>query len=268
MSAPISKALDEVRARIPKEILDDVFVTPNKQWRYKPTSLEEAILIEVIRPRVLVDCGLQSGQEINICLSGLPFIKPDELTYVYTVPKTLTEGRTITSVLAMTYNNPAALSVSALGTYSGQGQTMHLASAAMMAHSPIPMVSNARIRILGENVLAVTDEYTVFTDRYLRCIVSYDDNMSGIPAGAVPYFADLAVLAVKAYIYNKLIIGIDIAKLYGGQDIGRYKDIVESYADADELYRTTLEEKWAKVGNMSDKVFMNRLFRLMIGGNR
>ena len=61
---------------------------------------------------------------------------------------------------------------------------------------------------------------------------------------------------------------MDIRQLMGGQQIGRFKDVIDQYADAEELYQTYMTEKWEKVALMNDQQAYTRLLRVMIGGNR
>jgi len=52
---PITKALDEVTMRIPKQILEKVFIEPSQGWRNVPANnVKELIKQKVIHPRVLV----------------------------------------------------------------------------------------------------------------------------------------------------------------------------------------------------------------------
>lgn len=54
MSSALQKAIAEVGFRIPRPILETVFLKRDLRWRQTPASLETHILNEVIRPRVLV----------------------------------------------------------------------------------------------------------------------------------------------------------------------------------------------------------------------
>ena len=60
----IKKALDELKFRIPREILNQIFTEKNFSYRTTPISVDEQVLSQVIKPRVLVDCNLQLVQKI------------------------------------------------------------------------------------------------------------------------------------------------------------------------------------------------------------
>ena len=81
-------------------------------------------------------------------------------------------------------------------------------------------------------------------------------------------FSELCVYAVQAYIYNEYIIQMDIGELHGGQNLGKFKEIIESYQDADELYRTFLREKMGKIFVMNDTESYTRFLRGVMGGRR
>src|SRR5258708_5967832 len=61
---PITKALAEVKYRIPPEVLHTVFVNRLERWRDTPKSIEDQLLNLVVRPRVMVDCNLVGGTQI------------------------------------------------------------------------------------------------------------------------------------------------------------------------------------------------------------
>ena len=264
----ISKLLDEIHFRIPSQILDTVFTPKNLSWRQTPPSIDDRITALVIRPRVLVDCNLVGGTEAFIDLCGVYFERSDDYTSVYRIPKTLTNGRSINSVLNITFSDPSK--VSSYGVAAGQQNTMMLqvGSSVMDAHGSIPVTSTAKVQLIGENVVMVRDTVILPANIYLRCILANDEQMSHLQLRSYPHFAKLGVLAVKAYCYNSYVIDMDIGELHGGQVIGKFKEILDSYADAEELYETYLTEKWAKVSFMQDSESYSRWLKLLIGGSR
>ena len=52
----------------------------------------------------------------------------------------------------------------------------------------------------------------------------------------VETLAKMVTLATKAWIYNNLIIDIDRAAMECGADVGKIKEIIEEYRDANQLY--------------------------------
>ncbi len=268
MTTAISKALDEVRFRIPRPILEAVFIDRDLRFRQTPTSINEHIMNEVIRPRVMVDCNLVGGVEVMIPLEGIPSVQTNDYTTVYRIPKSETQNRSIISVLNITFNDP--YKVPAYGGVSNfnRSSMLQVGSAVMDAMGSSPMASTARVQLIGENVVMVSDTIRLPPNIYLRCILANDENMSHLQLKSYRHFANLVVFAVKSYIYNEYIIRMDMAELYGGQQLGRFKEIIDGYADSEELYQTYLTEKMGKVLLMNDRPQMERLLKLMIGGNR
>jgi hypothetical protein len=264
----ISKCLDEIKFRIPKPILDTVFAKRNKDWRQTNISIDESIMAEVIRPRVLVDCNLVGGTEALIELAGLRSERTNDYTSVYRIPKDRTQGRSIQSVLNITYSDPTK--VSSYGIAAGQQNTtmMQSGSAVMDAMGTIPVTSTARVQLIGENVVMVRDTVILPANIYLRCVLANDENLSHLQLKSYRDFSNLVVYCVKAFIFNNYIIEMDIGQLHGGQNIGRFKEVVDGYADAEELYQTFLTEKWQKIAMMNDNESYTRLLRTMIGGQR
>ena len=264
----LNKLLSEVHYRIPRQILDAVFIDRNIHWRDTPPSIDDQIMALVIRPRVLVDCDLVGGIEAFINLNGVPFQRSDDYTSVYRIPKKLTNNRSINSVLNITFSDPSK--ISSYGVAAGQQNTMmlQLGSAVMDAHGSIPVTSTAKVQLIGENVVMIRDTVILPANIYLRCILANDEHMSHIQLRSYPQFAELGVLAVKSYIYNEYSIQMDIGQLLGGMAIGKFKEIVDSYADSDELYRVFLNEKWRKIALMSDNESFSRMLKMIVGGSR
>jgi hypothetical protein len=77
----------------------------------------------------------------------------------------------------------------------------------------------------------------------------------------------LVEFAVKAYIYNELIVDIDMGELQGGQQLGIFKQIVEGYADAEQNYQDKLKS-WMAISVMNDTPAFHRYLKLSVGANR
>ena len=264
----LRKALDELKFTIPRTILDTVFVKRHTNYRVSSPSLDEQILNEVIRPRVYIDSNLVGGAEILVSLNGLQGEEVNVVDMVYRIPKKLTNNRSIMSVLNVTYVD--AQSMAAAGNYASCGVSAEQSAAQnyLDAISPLPMISTGRITMIGENVVLIKDSIRIPSNSYLRCIVAHDEAMTHIQPRSYKAFCKLVEYAVKAYIYNEYIIEVDMGELRGGHNLGKFKDIIEEYSDANELYDTYLTEKWQKVSLMNDRESYTRLLKLMIGGSR
>ena len=267
---PITKALDEVMFRIPREILKVVFLEPYQHYRDLPSDIKERVRFMVLQPRVLVDCNLVSGVETRIDLSDVASETVDGgYTTVFQIPKTKTNGRSILSVFDVTYGNLfSAQGGHATYSYGRASPALQLASATMDAQLRTPYVGSARVELIGENVVMVQDSIILPQTLYLRCSLENEENMSNIQARSYLVFSRLVELAVKAFIYNSYIIQLDMGELRSGVQVGRFKDIVEGYSDAEQMYQEHLNEQWAKVAFMNDATSMTRFISLLSGGTR
>lgn len=265
MSA-ISVALSEVKARIPPPILEKVFINRAQHWRATPMSLDDHILNAVIRPRVLVACNLVGGTEVHINLANVPYERVDDITSVYRIPKDKTQGRTIISVLNITYADPARSGGYGTGVASAYSSSTESAAQGMVnALANIPVTSTAYVQLISENTVMVRDTMVVPANSFLRCVLENDEEMSHIQLRSYRAFSNLVTHAVKAYIYNEYIIQLDMGELSGGVSLGMFKEIIVGYADAEANYQDYLSEVWEKTAFMNDRETFTRFLKTMIG---
>lgn len=275
MYSPVNKALFEVRQRIPKEILNRVFGNNSYYNQYNTTSVDDQILSLVIRPRVMVDCNIVGGEEVLIDLSNIPPDLPYQNTYVFRIPKSFTKNKSIVSVLSVNtnYAHPNGMYSSMNTGYLNTGATDINALSALGMHalnsaSPIPVVNFSDISLVAENTIVIKNIPNLSRNLTLRCMVSNDENLSNLQPRTLLNFSDLVVLAVKAFIYNEYIIRLDVGEIHAGQNLGVFKDIIEEYKDANEMYGTYLRETWAKTAVFNDRERYNRFLSIMVGGPR
>ena len=268
---PISKAVSEIKFRIPREILNEIFTEKQYNLRMSPVGIDEQIINKVLRARVLVDCDLVGGTEAIVSLDGLSYDLTDRYMCVYRIPKDRTQGRSITSVLSLSYLSPSvANSINDNGSFKACSvNPMLLAGNAMMnAMGNVTVPSTARVQLIGENTVLVTEHTVASGIGYIRCILANDEYLSHIQMRSIPAFCRLCELAVKAYIYNEYFIRLDQGKVYGGFEIGAFKTTVEKYEDAETMYQEFLTTKWQRVAFMNDTQTHERYLKLLIGGYR
>lgn len=264
----LRKALDDIKFIVPRPILDTVFVKRHSNYRTAALSLDDQILNNVVRPRVFVDSNLVSGSEITVSLTGLSGEEISATEMVYRIPKKLTQNRSIMSVLNITYVD--VNSMAAAGQYASCGVSAEQSNAQALldAVAPLPMISTGRVTLIGENVVLIRDSIRIPSNSYLRCIVAQDEAMSHIQPRSYKAFCKLVEYAVKAFIYNEYIIEVDLGELRGGHNLGKFKDIIEGFSEAEELYDTYLREKWQKVAFQNDRESLTRFLKLQVGGSR
>jgi hypothetical protein len=265
---PIQKAIMDVKYKIPPQILQAAFVHREFGHRPLPTDVDALIRDRVINARVMVDCNLLGGQQVVIPLSTVAPEYLDPRTVVYRIPKSLTQGRSITRPLSMGVGlGTVASNIMNRNSY-GYSAVLDGADAVVDSHAPIPMVSTANLRMIAENVVMVTEMVALPSNIELRCYIENDEDFSSLRTTAFPKFSRLVELAVKAYIYNELSIPMGQGQLVGGMELGKFREIIDGYADANEMYDTYLQETWNKVATFTDANSRERHLRLVSGGRR
>jgi hypothetical protein len=264
--SPIQKAIADVKFKIPLPILQEAFIASEFGSRsILPITLDAMIREKVIDARVAMDVNLTGGTQVTIPLDGCPSEWIDSNNIVYRVPKTLTEGRRISRVYSVAL-------AGALGGGSLMGSsTSELWDAAkqvLNATADIPQVSSARVRLVGENTILLTESNGFVSNTFVRAYVEHDNDFSQFNPTTYPAFSKLVELATKAYIYTNLLIPMGESKISGGFELGRFREIVDSYADANEMYDTYFDETWRRVAIMDDARSHQRHISLLIGGAR
>jgi hypothetical protein len=271
MYSPIQKAISEAKFSIPLEILQQAFAPIRAFGRPTAMNLDSIIRQKVIDDRVRVDCNLLGGTMLDIPLAGLepeqvplPSGTPYSWCLIYKIPMALTQNRVITRVMWLANTISPISGTYTYASYNGSALT-NAAMGVMQSQAPIPSMSTARVDLINTNVVMISDTNQWPYDCTLRCYVEYDEDMSQLPPGAYRHFAKLCVHAIKAYIYNTLIIQINSGELQLGQELGRFKEVLDGYADANELYQTYLEDNWREVMAYADPNSARDWFRLPIG---
>ncbi len=274
----IQKAIDDIKFRIPRAILEKAFVGNYGNWRpNNRTSIDDLIMNNVLKARVLVDCNLIGGTQALIPLANLNQDKPNEYMTVVHIPKERTAGKSINSVLHVSFISPGAIAswaganaIGTLGAFSSGENTALMGGALgmMAAMDKIPMVSTSRCELIAENTILIRDSVSLQPNCYLRCVLSNDENLNNIQLRSYSYFCKLVEYAIKSYIYNTLVINMDRGELQGGVELGMFKEIVSQYADAEENYQDFLRNTWEVVAFMTDDSQYSRYIKMVIGGNR
>jgi hypothetical protein len=274
----IQFALNNVKYSIPRPILEKAFLSTGVAWRQTAnTNVDEQIVNNVIKARVLVDCNVIGGTQVLIPLEGLTLQKPSAYTTVIHIPKTLTQGRSINSVLNLSFLTPGSLASWGGGATGGSvgayalkenNALMNAAQGVMAAHDTIPMTSTARVQLIAENTILIKDTMSLPPNTFLRCVVANDEDLNNLQLRSYRKFSKLVEYAVKSYIHNELIVSLDQGELQGGQALGVIKDTIQSYAEAELNYQDYLTDFFEAILLMSDQESYHRLIKMTIGGHR
>lgn len=252
----ITHAINDVLYEIPEEILNDAFIDRKSRYMRKPRSLAAAIQETIIDRKVKPDLDNIGGVLVTIDLMGVPYDVLSNYERIYTIPKSKTLGRVISQVLRVGMNITSNYQDSYAGRPSGSfgiAPVERSAQSVISSHSPIPNISNAEVESLGDNVFKVNDFEAFTSDLSLECLVGYTKELTEIKRAYYRDFAILVGLAVKAYIYKELSLKLDRTRLEGGRDFGRYKEIVDEYRDANQMYSDLLDEKWGRILILNDQ---------------
>jgi hypothetical protein len=282
MQNPIQKAIFEIERTIPQGILIAAFGTNDYansasggnildfgqlqgERGVVPVTLEHRIRKEIIEKRVRPDTDLVGGTQVTIPLNNLaPEYLNGPWNVIYRVPKQLTQNRSIASVLSLTIGQGSVMGTTNMGM-EGASPMLDAGASVLASVMPIPMVSTAYVQLIGENVILIQDNMALPTNIYLRCYLESDDQFSQLVPSQFHQFSQMAILCTKSYIYNKLSLTTDMARLVGGIELGKFREIVDGYADAEQNY-SDYREKWAKIVQMVDPQSKERYLRMITGG--
>lgn len=276
MSA-VDAALRTIHYSIPPEILKRVFSTvfepQNRGFYLTESAIRAAIQTHVIDGRVRPDCDTMNVTQVDIPLAGIvPQIAPPR-SAIFKIPKDATGGRIITSVSALIYstnfNSVSNLGYSLGGNswLTGQTPMQAMARRSMESMAPIPESETPYVSIIGENVIAVEGYLPRVHSAWLRCHVGNDTHFSTLPQPYWLSFAELCLRACKAFIYNFYVIEMDEGVLSGGRELGAFKEIIQEYRDANELYTEYLNTTWRKQTFLADPKRKARNIRSMLGAS-
>lgn len=276
---PVQYAIEEVKSQIPPQLLSLVFSASGRMFSSQPGAVEASIRERVIDGRVRRVVDTAGAVQDEIPLAGLDFIPvtPGNVgrsALTVFIPKDRTQGRTISSAIAlaygtsaqgMAYGHPSNIP----GYLTGmQGSSVMLDAALGVLNSNTPQgpIQSAAVSIVGENVVLIEDFVPYANNVFLRCLLQSDSEFSHVRPQTYQAFSELVVLATKAYIYNNYYVELGRGLLVGGMELPQIQTLVDEYRDSNELFLTYLKEKWYKISAMNDPIRKQRQLKMMIGG--
>lgn len=261
---PIEKALDEIRFTIPREILQEAFIPRELNLPQGLISLETRIREAVLEPRVLVDMDIQGGTDAYLPLDRGERANPyDPFTIIYRIPDELTQGRPIVEVYSIHFGILGYQQAGMLTT----GNTSAIGSAmrrVVDAAAQVPPAMTSYLNMIAHNTIMVRYPGAPSIQAFTRVRLGNDDALSHVRPQAYHTFAELCVLAVKAYVFNQLRIKIDQGFLSGGQMLGSFLDTVMNYSDSEQMYREAVTG-WKRASVYNDPEARRRHLRSLVG---
>jgi len=264
----ISKAIDEIKFRIPYEVLRLAYHgTYNPHAA--PISLDEQIRRKTINARVIVDTNICGGETIIVDLKDLTPKMLDKYNYIFEIPPQRINFRTILSVLSvnyMAYNSVcnSYMPGTSPSTPAAINDVTSAAHRAMDSRSNIPIVSNAEGIVVGPYTIMIRNHLITASVVQARCVVTHEERLTNINIRNAHAFAKLCELAVKSFIYNELLIKLDRGYIEGGQELGSVKSYIDGLSDAEQMYQDYLKEEWMAIGNMNDRLVYEDILKLQI----
>lgn len=255
----IQNAIKDIKFTIPIEVLQVAFTEVDNRLN-NFISLDERILASIIRPRVIIDTNIVGGIEARIDLNRCNISSMTNREFIVEVPKTLTNGTSIMSVLGIVSN----VVYSQTTAYSS---TTPLESAAINMMNNLGtenVVQTSRLELISDNIVLVADPTIHLMNGVLRAVLENSANMSNLNPRSFNAFSKLCILAVKAYVYNIMVIKMDKAAIWNGHELGSIKDVIDSYSDAEEQYQEYLTTIFRKVQFVNDSDKMSRYVSSMI----
>lgn len=265
----IEFAINEVQHVIPKEVLDFAFLEIHHNGIFSPiNNIKTQIRNKVIYDRVLPTLNIKGGEEIIINLSDVPMEIADRgSAYIWKVPKTMTKGRSIRSVLNITFsdtiNNIAGNAI----TNQMYSSNEAVLEARIINGSGVPYLSStADVFIIADNVLYSNLPLNTSSYTLLRCVMDFDLQLSGINHRFAKLFSKYIVLAVKEFIYKDTIVRMDQGVLHMGKELGKIKDIIEGYDGAEEEFEEMTDNVIGKALILADPLRRQRRYQIGVGG--
>ena len=177
MSGFIEKAIDEVQYIIPEEVLRLAFTFRQPYQFHGAVSIPAMLREQVIDRRVRQDLDLKGVTKQIIPLAGLDQEWLDKYNLVIRIPMERTSGRSISSCLSLSFgqvgsygfNYGLAANNFTLNGDNARSVVTDRLNNMMAAHSPIPQVSSANVKLIGENTILVTDVIPFHYEFYLHC---------------------------------------------------------------------------------------------------
>jgi len=240
----IDYCLRRIRQRIPEAVLRIAFIPEELRRAGIASAVDHQITTLVLDEFVVPEIS-RMGQYAEIDLQGLPYKNDQEDYYsrIYYIDDFKTGGREIIGAyLAVTPVAGQAYTLPPAGSYLDGATTGVLSSTQQVvdSHSALPRISSPEVRVLGPNTVKIKDPGMFVYATKLMAKLSMSDELNEIKADFFPLIADMAVFAVKQYIYNKLIFDMDAGKLENGMEFGAFRNVIEGYSDAGDSFNDML----------------------------
>ena len=229
-------------------------------------SMDYEIRDKVIGSRVIPLCNTKGANEIAVDLSRC---KRTDITMGITrfdIPPQLLNHRQIVSVgsvhlVDLNIFNRLSQIPSRTGAVESTVRDM------VNAVRNMPLVGTSDLRKTGPRQIQINMHTTVTITSRLAALVLVDNDpgMMNLNPTSAKIFADLCVLAAKAYIYDVLTINTDQGRLVQGAELGEFANILREFSSAEQDFQEYFKENWGVASFVSDNGRMTRFVNSMFG---
>ena len=236
--------LERIHLHIPEEILVIGFNSYTNRGMF---SIDYAIKEQIVFGIVLKDCCLFSGKIKKIELqedfvqrvSQQPSIIPYGAYSLYKIPEEYREHQPITYAIDISYpiTDIYPYTTPIEGT---SGSLQQLADNSISSYTGYGNAPKPLVTATPPDIIKLTPPQMTHVNWLIACIIGYDQSFTNISPGLLQSLSKMCVEATKMWLYKNLIIKIDQGLLVGGKELGKFKDIIESYTDANEKYEEYL----------------------------
>lgn len=263
----ITNALMDLRYSVDVSILELAF--NKKEYGLSYVSLDEKITAAVIRPKVMKDCNIISGESIRVRLQDCKIEYVNNVDTIVTVPSYLTNGRAIISAnnLIETVMSQNLQTTTLYPAMSGQSDLMEQYGKMGNSLANMPGTVTSRLTLIGNNKIYISEPLFLMGYGLLDLTIENGANYENLPRRAYLLFASLVTLAVKAFIFSRVRLNLDKGYIYQGHELGYVNDVIDGYSTAYDDYIEFLTKRWKPVTIMADSDYFTSLIRARLGNN-
>jgi len=261
----VTYSINFIKRFIPKQILHYAYLE-----KYGQVETIESIMEGVISRTCLVDSNIVAGITAYIRLNEDMVIERDEFdNKIINIPIDSIGDNKILSVYSIVQDRAIGNNDFLYKGDSSISNTIRGSSTRMMTNvdSTFYVDVTANLSIVGERTIHIMENISNLNSLILKVMIENQNLMNNLNTRAYMIFAKLALLAIKADIYNRTIIEMGSGKLEYGQELGIIKSKIEEYSDANEQYLEYFENKWRKTTYFTDDVKMNNLVTTLFPNN-
>lgn len=243
---PIEYALSKVVDEIDPEILKIGFPTSNQfDIRTIEQRIRERIIDGVLSTELMQDSGVQISVRMSDCIQKLH----TDSSIVIEVPQKLIGKREILKPLDIMFTRVDALTTDSMRYSNPPGIAGEIAK--MTDGTIVDQLGDSDLAKLDSNTIWAKNISSISSYAYLNLLVTQDADYSSLSHGMRSLFANLVVLYVKKFLYNRRFSQKRYAVLLG-LDAGMYEEAVSEYSGAGEEYEEIRKSKWSKAALFSD----------------